>query len=520
MTPSTLEVEAAQDSPTSAPSPRRLPLGIRLALFVALSVAGVIAALTGVGIMVARGRMVDDLRETARVAAVAVADDIELRQDPWSAEGLSPLLRDFMNAGADLRWISVFRKEQQRTVPVASTSIVAVTPPALVNDTIASGEPAWSDAVPHVALVAVPVQHDDVVTGAVAVAVSLASVEQVQRTTALIAGMAALVGAGAITLLIHLLARRLILEPLAEIRRVMARVQIGDASARARVTSSDEMREVADGLNAMLADLDGLHGELRDRVAAATGELRVRNEQLARSYESVLQLRETAARAQQLAAVGQTLANVAHQIGTPLNLISGHVQLLRRELTDPAMQRRLQIVAEQAERMAAAVRDLLQRARPDADRRPVRIGDVLATIGDAMRGRLAASGVMLQLEIDDAACDVSANRPQLEMALLNLVTNALDAMRDGGTLKMTVAGMDQGVRVVIQDSGGGIPDDVLPRIFEPWVTTKAAGGGSGLGLSITRDVVSGMGGTMAVATSSAGTTFTIDLPASDVAAPQ
>jgi signal transduction histidine kinase len=128
----------------------------------------------------------------------------------------------------------------------------------------------------------------------------------------------------------------------------------------------------------MLSDLDDLHHSLRQRVAAATAELQVRNDQLVRSYESISQLRETAARAQQLAAVGQTLANVAHQIGTPLNLISGHVQLLRQETTDPAVERRLRIVEEQAERMASTLRTLLERARPDEERRPVHIGEVLA----------------------------------------------------------------------------------------------------------------------------------------------
>src|SRR6185295_4471094 len=147
-----------------------------------------------------------------------------------------------------------------------------------------------------------------------------------------------------------------------------------------------------DGLNAMLAELDDLHRSLSQRVDAATGALRERNEELVRSYESVSRLRETAARAQQLAAVGQTLANVAHQIGTPLNLISGHVQLLQQEITDAAMQRRLQIVGDQAERMASAVRDLLERARPDAERRPVQLGAVLSRIGDAMRLRLAGAG--------------------------------------------------------------------------------------------------------------------------------
>jgi two-component system NtrC family sensor kinase len=377
-----------------------------------------------------------------------------------------------------------------------------------------TGESAWSETTPHIALVVTPIHRDEVVTGAVAVAVSLASVEQWQRTT----GLMAFGGAGfaivAITLLIHLLARSLILDPLAEIRRVTARARVGDLGARANVTRTYEMRDVADGLNAMLADLDSLHHSLRDRVAAATAELRESNEQIVRSYASVSQLRDAADRAQQLAAIGQTLANVAHQIGTPLNLISGHVQLLRREITDPALQRRLRIVEEQAERMAAAVRDLLARARPDAERQPVRVEEVLATIGDAMRIRLATAGVTPRIQIGSALPAVAANRTQLELALLNIVINALDAMPRGGALTLVADPIAHGVRIQIHDTGTGIPADVLPRIFEPWVTTKAAGRGTGLGLSITRDVIVAHGGTITVATKpDEGTTFTIVLPA-------
>jgi two-component system NtrC family sensor kinase len=102
----------------------------------------------------------------------------------------------------------------------------------------------------------------------------------------------------------------------------------------------------------------------------------------------------------------------------------------------------------------------------------------------------------------------------LELALLNIVINALDAMPQGGALTLIAEPAAQGVRIQIRDTGTGIPADVLPRIFEPWVTTKAVGRGTGLGLSITRDVIIAHGGTITVATTpGAGSTFTIVLPA-------
>jgi signal transduction histidine kinase len=314
--------------------------------------------------------------------------------------------------------------------------------------------------------------------------------------------------------LINLLARRLLLAPLNEIHRVMGRARGGDLGARAHVTQDSEMKDVADGLNAMLTELDDLHRSLSQRVAAATGELRERNAELVRSYESVSRLRETAARAQQLAAVGQTMANVAHQIGTPLNLVSGHVQLLQHEISDPAIRRRLGIVEEQIDRVVATVRSLLERARPHGDRQPVRIDAVISRMGDAMRARAGSNGVKLDLDVPASLGSVAADEAQLELALLNLVTNALDAMPAGGTLTLAASNTGERVRIEVRDTGAGIDSAVLPRIFEPWVTTKPAGRGTGLGLSITRDLVTSLGGTIAVSTSQGhGTIFTIELPA-------
>ena len=507
---------AEQDRLRATRSPRRLALGARLTIYVTLSVAAVITLIVFVGALIAGRQLDNDLRETAEVTAFAVADDIALRPEPVSAEALVPVLRSFINAAPDLRSITVFRAVAGRPETLVSTSVVTPAPPALVEDVIAHGETVVSQQTPDTLFVAVPIRPAGTVSGAVAVAVSLGPVRQFQRTAGLVALGGAAFAVATIAFLIHLLTRRLMLTPLKEVHRVMRRARGGDLGARAGVTQDNEMGDVAEGLNAMLMELDDLHRSLSQRVSAATGELRDRNDELVRSYESVSRLRETAARAQQLAAVGQTVANVAHQIGTPLNLVSGHVQLLQHEITDPALRRRLRIVAEQIDRVVATVRGLLERARPQGERKPVRLDAVISRMGDAMRARLASGGVDLDLKVDSPMASVAADEAQLELALLNLVTNALDAMPDGGTLTVAARMTDGRVRIDVRDTGSGISPDVLPRMFEPWVTTKPAGRGTGLGLSITRDLVTALGGTIAVATSAGhGTTFTIELPAAD-----
>jgi signal transduction histidine kinase len=509
---------AVHDRPTAARSPRRLALGTRLTIYVTLSVAAVITVITFVGTLIAQRQLDNDLRETAEVTAFAVADDIELRPEPVASEPLVPVLRSFMNAAPDLRSITVFRAVDGRAETLVSTSVVAPAPPTLVQDVIARGDTVTAQPTPDTLFVAVPVRPGGVVTGAVAVAVSLGAVRQLQRTAGLVAFGGAAFAVVAIAVLINLLARRLMLKPLTEIHRVMGRARGGDLGARAHVTQDNEMKDVGEGLNDMLAELDDLHRSLSQRVAAATGELRDRNKELLRSYESVSRLRETAARAQQLAAVGQTMANVAHQIGTPLNLVSGHVQLLQHEISDPAIRRRLRIVEEQVDRVVTTVKGLLERARPPGERQSVRIDLVMARMGDAMRGRLASSGVTLDLHVEEPLGSVAADEAQLELALLNLVTNALDAMPSGGMLTIAAANADGRVRIEVRDTGSGVDPAVLPRIFEPWVTTKSAGRGTGLGLSITRDLITSLGGTIGVSSSAGqGTTFTIELPAAESA---
>mgnify|MGYP003345969717 CR=1 FL=1 len=103
----------------------------------------------------------------------------------------------------------------------------------------------------------------------------------------------------------------------------------------------------------------------------------------------------------------------------------------------------------------------------------------------------------------------------LKQAILNLVTNAVDAMPGGGSLVLEATEDERTVRVHVRDSGTGISDDVRARLFEPWVTTKAPGRGSGLGLSITRDLVTTLGGSIEVERSdTSGTSFVVELPIS------
>ena len=470
---------AAQNRPTAARSPRRLALGTRLTIYVTLSVAAVITAITFVGTLIAQRQLDNDLRETAEVTAFAVADDIELRPEPVASEPLLPVLRSFMNAAPDLRSITVFRAVDGRAETLVSTSVVAPAPPALVQDVIARGDTVTAQPTPDTLFVAVPVRPGGIVTGAVAVAVSLGAVRQLQRTAGLIAFGGAAFAVIAIALLINLLARRLMLTPLTEIHRVMGRARGGDLGARASVTQDNEMKDVGEGLNAMLVELDDLHRSLSQRVAAATGELRDRN----RSWCACTKASRASARPRR----GPSSWRRSARRWRMWRIRSGRRSISCRgprpappaEIPTPRIRRRLRIVEEQVDRVVTTVKGLLERARPPGERQPVRIDSVMARMGDAMRGRLASSGVTLDLRVEEPLGSVAADEAQLELALLNLVTNALDAMPAGGTLTIAADQRRRRVRIEVRDTGAGIEPAVLPRIFEPWVTTKPAGRGTG-----------------------------------------
>jgi two-component system, NtrC family, sensor kinase len=315
--------------------------------------------------------------------------------------------------------------------------------------------------------------------------------------------------------LMDFVALQLVHRPIQQLQQTIERVTAGDFSARAPVVGHDEIGAVAAGLNAMLAQLETLNDAMQTQVREVTAEVQQRNQQLVESYHRLFGLREQLASAEQLASVGQTAANVAHQVGTPLNLISGYVQLLKEEL-GPATPHaaRLAIIEEQIAKVTTTVRTLLDRSRPMGRKTRTTAGELVNRVIEVMLPNLSAARIAHDIDAPAGDTPILVDATNFELSLLNLMTNAVDAMPNGGTLRIRVLdGPLNRVRIEIADTGHGVPDHLLPRIFEPWVSTKKPGHGTGLGLAIARDVVSAHGGSISVAsTVGVGTTFTIDLP--------
>jgi signal transduction histidine kinase len=182
---------------------------------------------------------------------------------------------------------------------------------------------------------------------------------------------------------------------------------------------------------------------------------------------------------------------------------------------DDRVRSRLQTVERQIQQVERVLRTLLDSARRPSGFELVAVADVIERVREVAQPRLTRAHITLETAIASGLPAIRADVTQLEMALLNLLTNALDAMPRGGKLAISAAGESSSVRIEVSDTGPGIPPHILDRLFDLWVTTKPAGQGSGLGLAIVRDVVRAHGGSVSAYNRSDGAVFVIELPAAD-----
>jgi two-component system, NtrC family, sensor kinase len=485
-----------------------LSLRARLALLVALGVAAVIALLSFLQVRLVETTVEKQLVDSARATALAVAAGMG-SLDEADVPGW---LHDFIAADPAVRAITLVEIDSGQPSIFASTSSEERSEAIdLARDATRAGE---LRVVQTTALVtaAMPVRNVGRKLGVV-VTVSMGAADQVRSQARMIALWFAAPTVLLLTLMVDLLARRLIHRRVAVLVSTMHDVEDGNLTARAPVGRADELGSVAARLNDMLERMEHFNIELQQRVQSATSELRERNVELEDSYRRVLVLRDALARAERMAAVGQMAANVAHQIGTPLNLISGYVQMVREGNADPRTRERLEIVERQIQQVTRVLRSMLDHARQRSPREVVDVGHIIEYACETAQSQLSYAGIRLNLQIEKSLPRIEADATELELVVLNLIKNSMDAMPYGGTLTITAAATDNGVRMEVADTGTGIPPEMLARVFEPWVTTKTVGQGTGLGLAIAREVIEAHGGTITIRNVEAGgAVVTIDLP--------
>jgi signal transduction histidine kinase len=491
----------------------RLSLSGRLSLLVVLIVTVVITSVAYLQVRLFERNIDGDLVNAARLGAQSVADNLAARELPLDAPDIRDMLHDLIDAEPQIDIISIIETAPDGELRVftststeAHAEVLALAKQAMHTNALVSSRS------PTLLTVTVPVPRR--AGYAVAASVGLEALLQARARSARLALGFAVPAILLVTFLVQLTMRQLVSQPIGAILRTMNAAAEGDGLARATVTRRDELGAIATGLNTMLDELERFHRSLQERVDEATRDLSLRNQQLAESRDQLFTLRESLARAERVAALGQVAANVAHQAGTPLNLVSGYVQMLRDDAATPERVRsRLQTVDTQIQQVTRVLRTMLDRARPASGFEVVSVGSLIQRVREVSEPRLSRAKIGLEIGVADGLPQIRADVTQLEMAILNLVNNALEAMPAGGRLSITAVGHDGGIRVVVADTGGGIPADMLDRLFNPWVTSTPRGQGTGLGLSIVRDVVRPHGGAVFADNRDGGAHLIIDLPA-------
>jgi two-component system NtrC family sensor kinase len=490
-------------------------LRVRLAVAIALLVAVAGVGASWVALRLARQALVAEVTGIAMRTATHAVNELTAAPGALNAEDATARLRALDAAISEIEALALIQVSQDQAQVLATTgNPAAPESTALAARAVQEGRLLTAETEDAIR-VAAPLRRPDLPAAAVVVRADLAAIIGLQQRAVRAVLSFAVLSIVVLVILMDLLAWPFVYKPIRQLRETIARVAAGDFSARVPVARKDEIGEVAVGLNEMLAQLENINESMQTRVREATHEIDQRNQELVDSYHRLFGLREQLASAEQLASVGQTAANVAHQVGTPLNLISGYVQLLKEELgSDSPHAPRLAIIEEQIGKVTSTVRTLLDRSRQVGRKSRTTAGELVTRVIEVMLPNLQAAHITHEMDLTGGSTPILVDATNLELSLLNLVTNAIDAMPDGGTLRVRVVDDPPSrVRIEIKDTGHGVPADLLPRIFDPWVSTKKPGRGTGLGLAIARDVVSAHGGSIQVAsTVGAGTTFTIDLP--------
>ncbi len=306
---------------------------------------------------------------------------------------------------------------------------------------------------------------------------------------------------------------RLVHRPVQILKRGTEELAQGDLGYQIDVHSSDELGDLANSFNIMSLQLRAANEEITSWARTLEERVEEKTSELKRAHEHVVQV-------EKMASIGKMAAVVAHEINNPLSGILTYAKLLKKwvQRVESDEQKRteirecLDLVESESRRCGELVKNLLTFSRTA----PMNLAwaDVSEVVDRSIRlvqHQLDLGNVQLQLESAADLPLVHCDPAQVEQVLLALVMNAIDAMPRGGNLLVRTRSLPQSRQIEIQvrDDGVGIPPDLLPRLFEPFLTTKETGKGVGLGLAISKTIVERHGGVVEVESQPGrGTTFT------------
>lgn len=302
-----------------------------------------------------------------------------------------------------------------------------------------------------------------------------------------------------IGLIVTLVFSRLITDPLKRLKAVAAEIGKGNFEVPVSINSSDEVGELAGSIKQMATSLIERDNQIESQKTALV-------------------------QSEKMSAFGQLSAGIAHEVKNPLAGILGHAQLAKAKVTNPDIMKHIDVIEKETRRSKDIIENLMKFARAEKlELMPTNIYDSVAAASDLVDHQLSLMGVKIFRHINQVPA-VMANSNQIQQVLLNLMMNAGHAMENSENKELHVylEHVADLVRIRIQDTGHGMPEEVRKKIFEPFFTTKPAGKGTGLGLSVSIGIVRDHNAQIYVESEEGvGTTFFIDFPvAQDVALPE
>ena len=478
---------------------------------------------TLLGLHLSRTWVEEDLKERAVFFAPELAATIGDHQDLTPGLLLDRKVQQIMGVRSSVLQLDIVRFASEEASLLIATSRPQGRLPFTLGDAdqvqrgrvvsrlvkIAGGERHWE--------VMAPITLDGVVVAGIAAKFSLTRFDAREgraRTLVLILTAASVLVMGILMgLAVHVIVKR----PIGRFMRAIEAVDRKEPAA-VNLKSADEFGVLGGHFDAMIKRTQAFNEELSSKITDATEELERRYREVERLHELLFATQRNLSHAERLALSGRIMAEVAHEVGTPLHSVMGHLDLLREDLArdgvSDAIERRLTIIGSQLRRVTEIISQLLDLTRrPPEQKVQVDLNRLVRETSELVRPVVATAGLSLNI---DAAADLpplTAYGDQLQQVVLNLLTNAMDATPAGGRIEVTTRATDGVVTLEVSDTGHGIGEADRKRIFDPFFSTKEPGRGTGLGLFISAEIVRDHRGRIELDSAEGrGSTFRVVLP--------
>ena len=293
----------------------------------------------------------------------------------------------------------------------------------------------------------------------------------------------------------------------------MKRVAAGELDYKIRVSSRDELGELASSFNRMTVELKEANAEISDWAKRLESRVEEKTAELKQAHEHLVHV-------ERMASIGKLAAIVAHEINNPLAGILVYSRLLLKKMAGDASaeesRQQLSMIASESARCGDIVKNLLQFSRQTrVNLEPNDINEIVVQSLRLVQHKVDLMGITTEVRLDDTTNHVVCDAQQIKQALVALLINACEAMKPGeGILRVESRRLpNRGVEIEVSDNGVGMDVETRKQIFEPFFTTKQQGKGVGLGLAVVYGIVNGHSGDIEVRSSPGlGTTFLIRLP--------